>query len=264
MDSILTVNNLTMDFGGLRALDAVDLQVGQEEIVALIGPNGAGKTTFFNCLTGIYEPTDGEIFISPNGGEPQRINGVKINLITEMGLARTFQNIRLFLNMTVLENVMIGRHCRAKAGVLGAILRGRKTREEERDIVERGYEMLLRTGLADQADELAKSLPYGAQRRLEIARAMATDPFLLLLDEPAAGMNPRETDELEELIVRIRNEAKISILMIEHDMRMVMSLSDRIIVLDYGKKIAEGTATQIMKNQIVIKAYLGEDFDAPA
>jgi branched-chain amino acid transport system ATP-binding protein len=264
MDSILTVNNLTMDFGGLRALDAVDLQVGQEEIVALIGPNGAGKTTFFNCLTGIYEPTDGEIFISPNGGRRQRINGVKINLITEMGLARTFQNIRLFLNMTVLENVMIGRHCRAKAGVLGAILRGKKTREEERDIVERSYEMLLRTGLADQADELAKSLPYGAQRRLEIARAMATDPFLLLLDEPAAGMNPRETDELEELIVRIRNEAKISILMIEHDMRMVMSLSDRIIVLDYGEKIAEGTAAQIMENPIVIKAYLGEDFDAPA
>ena len=264
MESILTVNNLTMDFGGLRALDAVDLHVGQGEIVALIGPNGAGKTTFFNCLTGIYEPTDGEIFISPNGGGRQRINGVKINLITEMGLARTFQNIRLFPNMTVLENAMIGRHCRAKAGVLGAILRGKKTRAEERDIVERGYEMLLRTGLADQADELAKSLPYGAQRRLEIARALATDPFLLLLDEPAAGMNPRETGELEELIVRIRDEAKISILMIEHDMRMVMSLSDRIIVLDYGKKIAEGTATQIMKNQIVIKAYLGEDFDAPA
>ena len=264
MDSVLTVNSLTMHFGGLRALGAVDLEVGREEIVALIGPNGSGKTTFFNCLTGIYEPTEGDIFILPTEGGRRRINGVKINRIAEMGMARTFQNIRLFSNMTVLENVMIGRHCRAKAGVLGAVLRGRKTRWEEQEIVERSYEILVRTGLADQTDEPARNLPYGAQRRLEIARAMATEPFLLLLDEPAAGMNPRETDELEELIVRIRNEAKISILMIEHDMRMVMSLSNRIIVLDYGEKIAEGTAAQIWENPVVIKAYLGEDFQGDA
>ena len=264
MDSVLTVNSLTMNFGGLRAIDSVDLEVRQEEIVALIGPNGAGKTTFFNCLTGIYEPTEGDIFISPTKGGRRRINGIKINRIAEMGIARTFQNIRLFSNMTVLENVMIGRHCRAKAGVLGAVLRGRKTRQEEQEIVDRSHEILVRTGLADQADEPAKNLPYGAQRRLEIARALATEPFLLLLDEPAAGMNPRETDELEELIVRIRDEAKISILMIEHDMRMVMSLSNRIIVLDYGEKIAEGTAAQIWENPVVIKAYLGEDFQGDA
>ena len=212
MDSVLEVNATTMDFGGLRALHAVDLQVRQREIAALIGPNGAGKTTFFNCVTGIYEPTEGDIFISPPGGKRRRINGVKINRAAELGMARTFQNIRLFPNMTVLENVMIGRHCRAKAGVLGAILRGGGTRREEQEIVDHSYEILVKIGLADQVDELAKNLPYGAQRRLEIARAMATEPFLLLLDEPAAGMNPRETEELEQLIVRIRDEERISIL----------------------------------------------------
>ncbi|MBU2028050.1 MAG: ATP-binding cassette domain-containing protein, partial [Proteobacteria bacterium] len=178
------------------------------------------------------------------------------------GMARTFQNIRLFPNMTVLENVMIGRHCRAKAGVLGAILRGGGTRREEQEIVDHSYEILVKIGLADQVDELAKNLPYGAQRRLEIARAMATEPFLLLLDEPAAGMNPRETEELEQLIVRIRDEERISILMIEHDMKIVMSISDRIFVLDYGEKIAEGTAAEIRENPVVIKAYLGEDVNA--
>ena len=262
MDSVLNVNGMTMDFGGLRALQAVDLRVRQGEIVALIGPNGAGKTTFFNCVCGIYEPTKGDIFISPPAGRRRRINGVKINEATELGLARTFQNIRLFPNMTVLENVMIGRHCRAKAGVLGAILRGGSTRREEQEIVDRSYEILVRIGLADQVDDLAKNLPYGAQRRLEIARAMATEPFLLLLDEPAAGMNPRETEELEQLIIRIRDEERISILMIEHDMKIVMSISDRIFVLDYGEKIAEGTAAQIRENPVVIKAYLGEDVNA--
>ncbi|MBU3931571.1 MAG: ABC transporter ATP-binding protein [Proteobacteria bacterium] len=262
MDSVLEVNATTMDFGGLRALHAVDLQVRQREIAALIGPNGAGKTTFFNCVTGIYEPTEGDIFISPPGGKRRRINGVKINRAAELGMARTFQNIRLFPNMTVLENVMIGRHCRAKAGVLGAILRGGGTRREEQEIVDRSYDILVKIGLADQVDELAKNLPYGAQRRLEIARAMATEPFLLLLDEPAAGMNPRETEELEQLIVRIRDEERISILMIEHDMKIVMSISDRIFVLDYGEKIAEGTASEIRENPVVIKAYLGEDVNA--
>jgi branched-chain amino acid transport system ATP-binding protein len=264
MESVLTVNRLTMNFGGLQALYTVDLEVGQGEIAALIGPNGAGKTTFFNCITGIYEPTAGDIFISPPGGRRRRINGLKINHVTELGMARTFQNIRLFPNMTVLENVMIGRHCRAKSGVLGAILRGGRTRSEEQEIVDRSYEILVKIGLADQVDDLAKNLPYGAQRRLEIARAMATDPFLLLLDEPAAGMNPRETDELEALLIRIRNEEKISILMIEHDMRMVMSLSNRIFVLDYGEKIAEGSAEEIRDNPVVIKAYLGEDLHADA
>jgi branched-chain amino acid transport system ATP-binding protein len=264
MESVLSVHKLTMNFGGLQALDAVDIEVVQGEIAALIGPNGAGKTTFFNCITGIYQPTAGDIFISPPEGRRRRINGLKINHVTELGMARTFQNIRLFPNMTVLENVMIGRHCRAKSGVLGAVLRGGRTRQEEQEIVDRSYEILVKIGLADHVDDLAKNMPYGAQRRLEIARAMATDPFLLLLDEPAAGMNPRETHELEALLLRIRSEEKVSILMIEHDMRMVMSLSNRIFVLDYGEKIAEGTAAEVRNNPVVIKAYLGEDLHADA
>ncbi len=262
METILETKNLTMNFGGITALDRVDLQVRQEEVCALIGPNGAGKTTFFNCITGIYPPSEGDIFISPPGRKRKRINGLPVHKVTARGLARTFQNIRLFPDMTVLENVMVGRHCRTKAGVLGAVFRDRGTRNEEKAIVTRSYDILERIGLADAANTMARNLPYGDQRRLEIARALATEPFLLLLDEPAAGMNPRETADLEELILKIRNEEKIAILMIEHDMRMVMSISNRIFVLDYGKKIAEGTATEIWENPVVIKAYLGEEFDA--
>jgi len=262
MGLILEVKNMTKDFGGLRALDHLDIDVSEGEIVALIGPNGAGKTTFFNCITGIYAPTQGDVLITPSGKKQTRINGLKPNHVTQKGLARTFQNIRLFANMTVLENVMIGRHCRSSSGILGAIFRNRKTVLEEQKVVKDSYKILEKIGLTDYVNEFAKNLPYGAQRRLEIARAMATDPFLLLLDEPAAGMNVRETEELDELIVKIRDEEQISILLIEHDMKLVMSLSDRIFVMDYGKKIAQGAPAEIQNNPVVIKAYLGEDIDA--
>jgi len=262
MKPVLQVNRLTKDFGGLRALDQIDLEVRQGEIVALIGPNGAGKTTFFNCITGIYAPTKGEMLLTPPGGESTRLNGLKPNLVTAHGMARTFQNIRLFANMTVLENVMIGRHCRMHSGIPGAILRPPATRREEKQVVRDSYEMLEKIGLTQYVNEFAKNLPYGAQRRLEIARALATEPFLLLLDEPAAGMNARETNALDELILKIRSQEKISMLLIEHDMKLVMSLSDRIYVVDYGKKIAEGTPAEIKRNPAVIKAYLGEEVDA--
>jgi branched-chain amino acid transport system ATP-binding protein len=262
MEPILEVNELTKDFGGLRALDHIDLKVNDGEIVALIGPNGAGKTTFFNCITGIYAPTRGNMVISPKGNKKKKLNGLKPNHVTESGLARTFQNIRLFQNMTVLENVMIGRHCRMSAGIPGAIFRNPQTIREEEKVVEDSYRMLEKIGLEKFVNEYAKNLPYGAQRRLEIARAMATEPFILLLDEPAAGMNVQETKELDALIVRIRDQEGISILLIEHDMKLVMSLSDRIYVVDYGKKIAEGTPQEIKNNPAVIKAYLGEEVDA--
>lgn len=264
MKPILEVNNLTMDFGGLRAIDNLNLAIHQGEIAALIGPNGAGKTTFFNCITGIYTPTSGDVLIRPKGGDQKahRLNGLKPNLVTRRGLARTFQNIRLFSSMTVLENVMIGCHPITGSGILGALFRSGPTKEEEQFIVDKSFEILKKIGLERYVDELAVNLPYGAQRRLEIARALATDPFLLLLDEPAAGMNPKETQELDDLIIRIRDEEKISILLIEHDMKLVMSLSDSIFVVDYGKKIAEGNPEEIRNNPLVIKAYLGEEIDA--
>jgi len=263
MAPVLSVNGLSMEFGGLLALDAIDLSIDAGEIVALIGPNGAGKTTFFNCVTGIYRPTAGDISICrPDGGEPERINSLKPNQITARGLARTFQNVRLFPNMTALENVMVARHCRTRAGIIGAVLKSRHARAEERESVRHAYRLLKRFQLEGQVNTLAKELAYGEQRRLEIARALATEPFLLLLDEPAAGMNPKETEELDALIKGLRDETGIAILLIEHDMKLVMSISERIYVVDYGEMIAQGRPSEVAANQKVIKAYLGESFDA--
>lgn len=258
---VLEVKGLTMDFGGLRAIDGVDMEIRHGEIIALIGPNGAGKTTFFNCITGIYTPTGGDVFVNTVKGV-QRINGKKPNQVTELGLARTFQNIRLFPNMSVLENVMIGRHCRTKTSVVGALLRGPFTRKEENESVSVSYKLLEKIGLDNLANEMAGNLSYGAQRRLEIARALATEPVLVLLDEPAAGMNPQETEKLTELIREIRDKDKISVMLIEHDMKLVMNLSNRIYVMDHGQRIATGSPEEIRNNPAVIKAYLGEDTDA--
>jgi branched-chain amino acid transport system ATP-binding protein len=251
-----------MDFGGIRAIDHLNMHINQGKIVALIGPNGAGKTTFFNCLTGLYTPTSGELLWSPPGTAVRRLNGLKPHQVTLQGLARTFQNIRLFGNMTVLENVMIGRHCRTRATVLGAIFRPPSVVHEEQATVGTSLALLDRVGLADFAHDLAGSLSYGAQRRLEIARALATEPRLLLLDEPAAGMNPQEGHELEQLIRSLNNDG-LTLLLIEHDMRLVMRLADHIWVLDYGRLIADGPPKTIRTNAAVISAYLGgESYDA--
>ena len=259
MEPVLNVKSLTMNFGGLKALDEVTIAVNKGEIAALIGPNGAGKTTFFNCITGIYDPSEGHVEITPPGRPTQRLNGLKPNYVTEKGLARTFQNIRLFEGMTVLENVMIGRHCRLHSGILSAMLRPSSQKNEEKQCVADSYEILEKIGLEQYVNEMAVNLPYGAQRRLEIARALATNPFLLLLDEPAAGMNPQETKELDDLIIWLRDNEDLTILLIEHDMKLVMSLSDNIHVVDYGKKIAEGSPEEVKSNPEVVKAYLGDE-----
>ncbi len=258
-NQVLNVTGLCKDFGGLRALDDVDFTVESGEIVALIGPNGAGKTTFFNCITGMYVPSAGDVLAGPVGGKKKRLNGRKPNRVTELGLARTFQNIRLFPSMTVLENVMIGCHCRSHSTILGAVLRSKGTIREEEEVIAKSYELLKVMGLEGFVNEYSSNLPYGAQRRLEIARALATDPFLLLLDEPAAGMNPQETKALQVLVQKIKEKYKVSILLIEHDMKMVMSISDRVYVMEYGREIAMGTPEEVSRNPQVIQAYLGEE-----
>lgn len=259
-NKVLEINNLLMQFGGLKAVNEVSLDVNQAEITALIGPNGAGKTTFFNCLTGVYTPTGGDINIIAPGKKAVRANGKKPNKITELGLARTFQNIRLFQEMTVLENVMIGRHSVTNAGIFSALWNGKKTKEEEERIIHDSYEILKKLELDQFANEFASNLPYGDQRLLEIARALATDPFLLLLDEPAAGMNPQETISLISTLEKLKHEHDLSILLIEHDMHLVMNLSDMCYVMDYGQLIAKGTPEETANNPTVIKAYLGEEF----
>lgn len=273
-NNILIAEHISMQFGGVLAINDLSINVGLNEIVALIGPNGAGKTTAFNCITGIYEPTVGKIVFDGHTvicafpknrqkkdflgtlpeHEIERVSNTP-DRITRKGMARTFQNIRLFGNLSVIENVLIAKHTNAKQNVFSAVLRLNSS--EEKRMLEESKELLDMQGLIEYKDERAGSLPYGLQRRLEIARALALDPKLLLLDEPAAGMNPQETHELTELISKIRDDYKLGIFMIEHHMDLVMGISDRVYVLDFGKLIAEGTPDEIQNNEHVIDAYLG-------
>ncbi|MGW8726499.1 ABC transporter ATP-binding protein [Streptomyces sp. NPDC055808] len=253
-NTVLHASGVTMRFGGLTAVRTVDLTVNSGEIIGLIGPNGAGKTTFFNCLTGLYVPTEGKVTYKGTVLPP------KPHLVTKAGVARTFQNIRLFPNMTVLENVLVGRHTRTKEGLWSALLRLPGFKKAENASRERAMELLEFTGLADKADHLSRNLPYGEQRKLEIARALASEPGLLLLDEPTAGMNPQETRAAEELIFAIRDQG-IAVLVIEHDMRFIMNLCDRVSVLVQGEKLVEGTPDIVQADERVIAAYLGTPFE---
>lgn len=256
---LLEARKVIKKFGGLTAVQDIDYSIEPRTINAIIGPNGAGKTTFFNLMTGIYKPTEGEILF--NG---KSLVGLRPDQINAVGISRTFQNIRLFGNMTVLENILVGRHSRLNVELIGTLLRLPSFNQQERDARRKAEEILDFVGLREKANEIARNLPYGDQRRLEIGRALASDPKLILLDEPTAGMNPQESAEATDLFRRVRDDLGITVLMIEHDMRVVMGISERITVLDYGRKIAEGLPDEVRRNPYVIEAYLGRGSESAA